>query len=84
MQTRDIIVHFTYRKMEECKQHLESNLFILHYNLCPALLMVKGQCEVRCEDKLMAAIDKNTTYTLAEFKTCHLTKLRMVSPSSVH
>ena len=65
--------------MEECKQHLESNLFILHYNLCPALLMVKGQCEIRCEDKLMAAIDKNTTYTLAEFKTCHLTKLRMVS-----
>ena len=65
--------------MEECKKSLESNLFILHHELCPALLMVKGQCEVSCEEKLMAAIEDNTTYTLEEFKTCHSAKLRLVS-----
>ena len=45
--------------------------------------MVKGQCEVSCEEKLMAAIDHNTTYTLEEFKMCHLTKLRLVSITGV-
>ena len=64
--------------MEECKKSLESNLFILHHELCPALLMVKGQCEVSCEEKLMAAIEENSTYTLEEFKTCHSAKLRLV------
>lgn len=64
--------------MEQCKKSLEANLFILHDKLCPALLIVRGQCEMYCESKLMAAIEDNTTYTLDEFKTCHITKMKLV------
>ena len=54
------------------------NLFILHPELRPALLKVRAQCEANCENKLMAAIDPGTTYTLEEFKTCHIAKMGLV------
>ena len=65
--------------MEQCKKQLDAHLFILHPQLCPALLRVQGQCVASTENKLMAAIEPFTTYTLEEFKTVHVTKMRLVS-----
>ena len=73
-----LLSSYSLRKMEECKKSLEANLFILHNKLRPALLVVRGQCEIHCESKLMAAIEPKTTYTLDEFKTCHITKMKLV------
>lgn len=67
--------------MQECRKSLEANLFILHPKLCPALLEVRKQCEASYESKLMAAIEEGTTYTLEEFKTCHMGKMGLVSLS---
>ena len=64
--------------MELCKERLKENLFILHPRLSPALLNVQDKCVSNLEDKLMAAIEANTTYTLEEFKRCHLVKLQLV------
>ena len=65
--------------MEQCRKSLEAHLFILHAKLRPALLQVRGQCEHNTVKQLMAAIDPNTTYTLDEFRTCHMAKLKLVS-----
>lgn len=64
--------------MQQVKKSLMGNLFILHPKLRPALLKVRAQCEVNCENKLMAAIDPGTTYTLEEFKMCHIAKMGLV------
>lgn len=65
--------------MEQCKQGLKENLFILHPRLSPALLAIQDRCVANLKDKLMAAIESNTTYTLEEFKRCHHVKLQLVS-----
>lgn len=67
--------------MEQCKKQLEAHLFILHPQLRPALLLVQSQCVTNTENKLMAAIEPLTTYTLEEFKTVHFTKMKLVSIS---
>ena len=64
--------------MELCKGRLKEDLFILHPRLRPALLNVQDKCVSNLEDKLMVAIEANTTYTLEEFKRCHLVKLQLV------
>lgn len=64
--------------MEQCKKRLDAHLFILHPQLCPALLHVQKQCVANSEQQLMAAIEPLTTYTLEEFKTVHVTKMRLV------
>ncbi len=64
--------------MELCKERLKENLFILHPRLSPALLNIQDKCVSNLEDKLMVAIESNTTYTLEEFKRCHLVKLQLV------
>lgn len=69
------------RKISACKKVLEKNLFILHPKLRPALLEVHNQCVANMETLLMAAIDPGTTYTLEEFKTCHMAKMALVRPS---
>ena len=66
------------RKMHECRKSLEENLFILHPQLSPALLEVRGQCEADYEKKLMLAIEAGTTYTLDEFRDCHMGKMGLV------
>ena len=65
--------------MEQCKKQLKAHLFILHPDLRPALLHVQSQCVINTENKLMAAIEPLTTYTLEEFKTVHFTKMKLVS-----
>lgn len=70
-----------WRKMQQCKKFLEAELFILNDHLRPALLELRLQCESHCQNMLMAAIELSTTYTLEEFKTCHFTKMRLVSIS---
>ena len=65
--------------MEQCKKQLKAHLFILHPDLRPALLHVQSQCVTNTENKLMAAIEPLTTYTLEEFKTVHFTKMKLVS-----
>ena len=67
--------------MEQCKKQLDAHLFILHPQLCPALLCIQGQCVTNTESQLMAAIEPMTTYTLEEFKTVHVTKMKLVSLS---
>lgn len=64
--------------MEQCKKQLDAHLFILHPQLCPALLRVQGQCVANSENQLMAAIEPLTTYTLEEFKTVHIAKMKLV------
>ena len=64
--------------MEQCKQSLKENLFILNPRLSPALLKVQGKCVSSLQEKLLSAIESNTTYTLDEFKKCHLVKLHLV------
>lgn len=64
--------------MEQCKEYLKENLFILNPRLGPALLNLQTKCTFSLEDKLMAAIEPSTTYTLEEFKRCHLVKLQLV------
>lgn len=64
--------------MELCKASLKENLFILHPRLSPALLAIQDKCVSNLKDKLMAAIESNTTYTLEEFKRCHHVKLQLV------
>ena len=66
------------RKMHECRKSLEENLFILHPQLSPALLEVRGQCEADYEKKLMLAIEAGTTYTMDEFRECHMGKMGLV------
>ena len=73
------LIIILFRKMEQCKQGLKENLFILHARLRPALLAIQDRCVANLKDKLMAAIESNTTYTLEEFKICHLVKLQLVS-----
>ena len=75
-----IFVSFCSRKISACKKALEKNLFILHPKLRPALLEVHNQCVGNMETLLMAAIDLGTTYTLEEFKTCHMAKMALVRP----
>ena len=65
--------------MQQCKEYLKENLFILHPRLSPALLNIQDRCVSNLKDKLMSAIESNTTYTLEEFKRCHLVKLQLVS-----
>lgn len=65
--------------MEQCKKQLEAHLFILHPLLCPALLRVQANCVNNSERQLMAAIEPLTTYTLEEFKTVHVAKMKLVS-----
>lgn len=57
---------------------MKENLFILHPRLSPALLAIQEKCVSNLKDKLMAAIESNTTYTLEEFKRCHHVKLQLV------
>lgn len=64
--------------MELCKESLKDNLFILHPRLSPALLAIQEKCVSNLKNKLMAAIELNTTYTLEEFKRCHHVKLQLV------
>lgn len=64
--------------MELCKASLKENLFILHPRLSPALLAIQDKCVSNLKDKLMAAIESSTTYTLEEFKRCHHVKLQLV------
>lgn len=75
-------IHLSYtiifRKMELCKASLKENLFILHPRLSPALLAIQEKCASNLKDKLMAAIESSTTYTLEEFKRCHHVKLQLV------
>lgn len=68
--------------MEQCKKQLEAHLFILHPQLCPALLRVQAHCVNNSERQLMAAIEPLTTYTLEEFKTVHVAKMKLVSRMS--
>lgn len=65
--------------MEQCKKQLEAHLFILHPLLCPALLQIQANCVNNSETQLMAAIEPLTTYTLEEFKTVHVAKMKLVS-----
>ena len=71
-------VSFVFRKMNECKESLRENLFILHPQLSYALLKLRAKCQHSLEDMLLTAIEPNTTYTLEEFKKCHLVKLQLV------
>lgn len=64
--------------MEQCKESLKENLFILNPRLSPALLDIQDKCVSNLLDKLMSAVESNTTYTLEEFKRCHIVKLQLV------
>ncbi|XP_065911794.1 dynein axonemal heavy chain 6-like [Dysidea avara] len=67
------------RKISACEKSLEENLFILHKNLCPALLGVREECLRMSTSELMVAIHPGETYTLEEFMTCHEGKMGIVS-----
>ena len=67
-----------FRKIHECKKSLEENLFILHPKLSLALLEIRGHCQADYESKLMLAIEVGTTYTLEEFRDCHMGKMGLV------
>ncbi len=69
--------------MEQSKESLRQNLFILHPRLSPTLLKVQTKCELSLQDMLLSAIEPNTTYTLEEFKKCHLVKLQLVMKNCV-
>ncbi len=64
--------------MNQCKESLRENLFILHPHLSYALLKLWARCHMSLEEMLLTAIEPNTTYTLEEFKKCHLVKLQLV------
>ena len=73
------VIFLTYRRIHECKKSLEENLFILHPQLSLALLEIRGHCQTDYESKLMLAIEVGTTYTLDEFRDCHMGKMGLVS-----
>ena len=68
--------------MSRCSRYLKENLFLLHRELCPALLQVRTMAEDICENHLMVAIDPGTTYSLEEFSECQLAKMGFVSTCS--
>ena len=70
---------FIFRRIRECKKLLEENLFILHPQLSLALLEIRAQCEADYETKLLLAIEEGTTYSLDEFRDCHMGKMGLVS-----
>ena len=72
-----ICYHF-FRRMDQCMRSLKENLFILHPQLSMALLRIRARCQLSLAGQLLTAIEPNTTYTLEEFKMCHIVKLRLV------
>ena len=68
-----------FRRLQECKKSLEENLFILHPQLSLALLEIRAHCQSDYESKLMLAIEEGNTYTLDEFRDCHMGKMGLVS-----
>ena len=75
---------FIFRRIRECKKSLEENLFILHPQLSLALLEIRAHCEADYESKLLLAIEEGTTYSLDEFRDCHMGKMGLVSWLLVH
>ena len=67
------------RRIHECEKSLEENLFILHPQLSLALLEIKAHCQADYESKLMLAIEEGNTYSLDEFRDCHMGKMGLVS-----
>ena len=74
----EVHIFWHFRKIQECKKSLEENLFILHPQLSRALLEVRGHCQADYDSKLMLAIEVGTTYTLDEFRDCHMGKMGLV------
>ena len=70
---------FFHRRIHKCKKSLEENLFILHPLLSLALLEIRAHCQKDYDSKVMLAIEKGTTYSLDEFRDCHMGKMGLVS-----
>ena len=79
MHTLYVHTRMVYRRIHECKKSLEENLFILHPQLSRALLEIRTHCMADYKSKLMLAIEAGTTYSLDEFRDCHMGKMGLVS-----
>ncbi|XP_015770017.1 PREDICTED: dynein heavy chain 6, axonemal-like [Acropora digitifera] len=66
------------KKITQCKNQLQENLFIVNSSLRPALLNVREMC-YRISDMGLCKVEKGHTYTLDEFRNAQFEQLEEVA-----
>lgn len=66
------------KKVTQCKNQLQENLFIVNASLRPALLNVREMC-YRISDMGLCRVEKGHTYTLDEFRNAQFEQLEEVA-----